>query len=261
MGLVAQDTLRAPETAWESLRSRSVAANSPVPGFAYPLLLLVCLSGAVALAYQSLWMRQLSLILGSTTYAVGTVLAAFMAGLGVGAWILGQRADRTADPLRLYAVLEAAIGVSGLASPFVLAQGNRIYALCYAALHDSPGWLTLARVLVGFAFVAVPALLMGGTLPVAGRYLVRRSADVGRGIGLLYALNTLGAAIGALALPFFLLPALGVRASLFLCGGTNLAIAAAAWRAAAASRALESPSRTEALRPAVDLLPAFFLSG
>ena len=89
---------------------------------------LIFASGAVALVYQSLWIRQLSLILGSTTYAVGTVLAAFMAGLGIGAYVLGRQADRTPDPLGLYAGLEFAIGLAGFASPVILAQGNGLYA-------------------------------------------------------------------------------------------------------------------------------------
>src|SRR5262249_52114386 len=82
------------------------AAPMPTPPFTFLLLILFFVSGAVALVYQSLWMRLLSLIMGSTTYAIGTVLAAFMAGLGVGAYLLGRRADRTPQPLRLYAGLE-----------------------------------------------------------------------------------------------------------------------------------------------------------
>src|SRR5688572_28045456 len=83
-------------------------ATARFPGL---LQLLVVVSGAAALVYQSVWIRQLSLILGSTNYAVGTVLAAFMAGLGVGAFLLGRRADRTRRPLALYAALEAGIGL------------------------------------------------------------------------------------------------------------------------------------------------------
>jgi spermidine synthase len=142
---------------------------------------LVLASGAAALVYQSTWIRQLSLILGSTNYAVGTVLAAFMAGLGTGAFVIGRRADRARRPLALYAALELGIGIVGLASPLALAQGNGLYAFFYRRLHESPGLLTLARFAIGFAFVFVPAFLqharrrvwrpaaslMGGTLPAA----------------------------------------------------------------------------------------------
>jgi spermidine synthase len=229
--------------------------------------LLLFVSGAAALVYQSLWTRQLSLIMGSTTYAIGTVLAAFMAGLGAGAALLGQRADRSARPLVLYAALEVGIGVAGLASPFVLAQGNVLYAACYGLLRDLPAALTLTRFAIGFVLVAIPAALMGGTLPVAVRVLVRRADGLGRVVGHLYACNTFGAAVGALALPFVLLPALGMRATLFACGVTNLALGAAAWiagrgdapPAAAPAGRRRAPGSPRPLPSG--LLPAFFVSG
>ncbi|MBI3767048.1 MAG: fused MFS/spermidine synthase [Deltaproteobacteria bacterium] len=242
------------------------APAAPAP-FARRLRCLVFLSGAAALVYQSLWVRQLSLILGSTTYAVGTVLAAFMAGLGVGAWVLGRRADDSPAPLRLYAALELAIGAVGLLSPLLLAQGNAIYVHVYARLHATPGLLTFARFLIGFGFVAIPALLMGGTLPVATRYVVRHSEQVGREVGLLYALNTAGAAVGALVLPFGLLPWLGMRRTLIATAATNVAIALAAMSAVGREPAAAAPApssdRTRAAVPAVGrgVLPAFFLSG
>src|SRR5262245_47169128 len=83
------------------------AARAPLPGvrgrFPGLLQLLIFVSGIAALIYQSVWVRQLSLILGSTSYAVGTVLAAFMAGLGTGAFVIGRGADRVRRPLALYA--------------------------------------------------------------------------------------------------------------------------------------------------------------
>ncbi len=239
---------------------------APAP-FARRLRGLIFLSGAAALVYQSLWIRQLSLILGSTTYAVGTVLAAFMAGLGVGAWALGRRADASPTPLRLYAALELAIGGVGLLSPLLLAQGNAIYAHVYARLHATPGLLTLARFLIGFGFVAIPAFLMGGTLPVATRYVVRHSERVGREIGLLYALNTAGAAVGVLVLPFALLPWLGIRGTLIATAATNVALALAAMSAVGREPTAAAPAPpsdpTLAAVPAVGrgVLPAFFLSG
>jgi spermidine synthase len=253
--------------ATDATATRGVVSHRVPPRFARRLRLLIVLSGAVALIYQSLWIRHLGLVLGSTTYAVGTVLAAFMAGLGVGAWALGHRADTSPAPLRLYAALELAIGAAGLASPFLLAQGNAAYAICYASLRGSPGLLTLARFLIGFAFVTVPAFLMGGTLPVATRYVVRSAAQVGREIGLLYALNTAGTAAGVLLLPFVLLPWLGMRATLLASGVTNVAIAFVAWAAARRepeAAPLPAPARREASSHsarAAGVLAAFFLSG
>jgi spermidine synthase len=228
------------------------------------LQVLVLVSGAAALVYQSVWIRQLSLILGSTTYAVGTVLAAFMAGLGVGAFCVGRRADRTPRPLALYAALELGIGLVGLVSPLALGQGNELYASFYRRWHDAPALLTMARFAIGFAFVFVPAFLMGGTLPAATRHLVLGGRSVGPAVGRLYAVNTFGAACGALLLPYALLPALGVRRTLLATAATNLTLAAAAL-----SGARDAPTPSPAVpanaavvgprRPA--LLVAFFVSG
>jgi spermidine synthase len=247
-------------------RSSQRAGSDPLAAapFAVQLRVLIVASGGVALIYQSLWMRRLALVLGSTTYAVGTVLAGFMAVLGIGAFTFGKRVDRASDPLRLYAALELTIGVVGLASPFVLEHGAAPYALAYAHFKASPGLLTLARFVLGFAFVALPAFLMGGTLPVATRYMIRRSNQVGPGIAQLYALNTLGAAAGVLLVPFVLLPALGVRRTLLAAGVVNLGIAAAAWRGSRGGDGdVETGDRVAVpFAPASrSTLAAFFLSG
>jgi spermidine synthase len=253
----------------------AVAAPGPAPRRAADpaltglLLLFLFLSGAVALVYQSLWTRKLSLVMGSTTYAIGTVLAAFMAGLGGGAYLFGARSDRSTQPLRLYAWLELAIGAAGLVSPLLLAQGNGLYARAYLLFHEQPALLTFARFGIGFLFVAVPAALMGGTLPVAARYVVRAAGTVGHGVARLYAINTLGACAGVLLLPFVLLPALGIRATLVACGLVNLGIGAAAWRAARGAPPLASAGQAPAAVPRArgeegaprGLLAAFFLSG
>src|SRR5262249_45349082 len=138
------------------------------------------------------------------------------------------------------------------------------YTLAYAHFHASPGLLTLARFVLGFTFVAIPAFLMGGTLPVATRYVVRRANELGRGIAQLYALNTFGAAAGVLLLPFVFLPALGVRWTLLAAGVVNLSIAAAAWRGAGRVDEDVATGRRVAVpfAPAPrSTLVAFFLSG
>jgi spermidine synthase len=76
------------------------------------LLLCFFLSGATALVYEVVWLRMLGLVFGHTVYALTTVLAAFMAGLGLGSWFFGRRAASFRDPIRVYGILEVAIGVS-----------------------------------------------------------------------------------------------------------------------------------------------------
>ena len=82
--------------------------------------LLFFLSGATGLVYELLWVRLLYQSFGSTIQSVTTVVAAYMGGLGLGAYLLGARGDRTLRPARLYGRLEILIGLFGFVSPFVL---------------------------------------------------------------------------------------------------------------------------------------------
>src|SRR5947199_4797532 len=86
------------------------------------VVVLACffLSGASGLILELLWTRMLTLVFGSTTLAVSTVLTAFMGGLGLGSYLAGRMADRLRDPVRAYALAEAAIGVYALAVPWVI---------------------------------------------------------------------------------------------------------------------------------------------
>src|SRR5207249_10099965 len=100
---------------------------------------LFFLSGATGLVYELLWVRLLYQGFGSTFQSVATVVAAYMGGLGLGAWLLGRRADRHPRPAALYGRLEIAIGGFGLVSPLVLALVHRGYVAAAAAWHLSGG--------------------------------------------------------------------------------------------------------------------------
>src|SRR6185437_12523914 len=86
------------------------------------VVVLACffLSGASGLILEMLWTRMLTLVFGSTTLAVSTVLTAFMGGLGLGSYLAGKYADRLKDPVRAYALAEAGIGVYALLVPLVM---------------------------------------------------------------------------------------------------------------------------------------------
>ncbi len=134
------------------------------------LTILFFASGAAGLVYEVAWSRRLELVFGSTTYSIGTVLAAYMAGLGLGAHFFGRLADRPGSPARRYALLEVAIGVYGLLAPWIF---DGIEA-GYAAPGGSGG-LPLKAIL-GLLAVLPATFLMGGTLPVLARALVRSRA-------------------------------------------------------------------------------------
>src|SRR5947207_6726338 len=77
------------------------------------------LSGATGLVYEVIWVRLTGLVFGNTSHAISIVLGAFMAGLALGSWKLGRKADRTANPLRMYGMLEIGIGISAALVPLI----------------------------------------------------------------------------------------------------------------------------------------------
>src|SRR3989454_5213879 len=108
--------------------------------------LLFFLSGATGLVSELVWVRRLYQASGSTIESVTTVVAAYMGGLGLGAWLLGRRSDRHTRPAALYGRLEIAIGVFGLVSPFVLALAHRVYVSAAGALGLGGGGGVALRV-------------------------------------------------------------------------------------------------------------------
>ena len=183
-----------------------------------PFVLLYLLSGAAALLYEVAWLRLLTLSMGHTTAAVGAVLAAFMGGLAIGAAV-GGRATAALAPrraLRMYAALEVTIALCALVMPAALAAMRPLLAWAYA--NGSGGMLFDAvRLTVSIVLIALPAAAMGASFPigvVAVRdpgFRTRDSKNSGsQDAGALYAMNTIGAALGAALTGFVLLPALGL---------------------------------------------------
>ena len=188
---------------------------------------LFALSGATALVYEVVWFRLIFLRLGGTGLSVATVTAAFMAGLGLGAWLLGDRLARRMKPVRLYAVLEAFIGLYALLVPALVTLAGDLDTVMLGADAAGAGARLVRYLLVGI--VLLPATMcMGGTLPVLARLVEREGLRPGRFVGALYGLNTTGAVLGAVTGGFFLLPSLGFASTVHACAAANLALAVAA---------------------------------
>jgi predicted membrane-bound spermidine synthase len=183
-------------------------------------------SGAAGLIYQVVWTRMLTQIFGNTTYAIATVLSAFMAGLAIGSYLFGRIADRGKNDFLLYGILEAGVGVYGFAVPWLFALAQKVYGPIFGLNESYPFLFNLVLFFLSFVLLVFPTLLMGATLPVLSRFFVRSFAQFGRRVGDLYATNTLGAVIGCAAAGFFFIPTLGMRMTVFVAAGVNLVIAA-----------------------------------
>ncbi|WP_445673023.1 fused MFS/spermidine synthase [Pseudomonas inefficax] len=201
---------------------------------------LLFLSGGAALVYQVLWIKQLSLVVGVEVHAVTTGISAFFAGLALGGLIFGRWADRLAWPVRLYAALELAVAILAVGTTYALANA----AALFAALESSVGWLAWS---LPFALVGVPAMLMGGTLPVLARALSPDAGQTAQTAGRLYAANTAGAICGTLLSAFVLLPLLGVSASAMFAAALNVLAMLGAWLVRRSEQRVAAPVADAAL--------------
>ena len=208
-----------------------------------PAKSLLFFSGVAALIYQTIWIKQLTLVVGVDVYAVTTGVSGFFAGLALGSAVFGRFADRSPNPLRLYAGLELGIAVLGVASTLALAQVPPLFV----ALQSQLG--PLAWVLP-FFLVAVPAALMGGTLPPLLAAVRPQEGGIGRAAGQLYAANTAGAIVGALLTVFAIVPALGIRGASMSAATLNLLLAVAALAFAARGTSFQQLPRPTVPRSA-----------
>lgn len=187
---------------------------------------LFFLSGVGALIYELAWQRMLTLVFGVSTLSVSAVLAAFMGGLALGGFAFGKIADRVKRPLLLYACLEAAIGIGGLLVPPGFAAITAIYPMLHAHWCANAWGGALLRLLLSLLVLAMPATLLGATVPVMSRLTMGNTERPSAGFSLFYAVNTLGGVAGAALTGFVLLRCLGLRETLWIAASLNFLVAA-----------------------------------
>jgi spermidine synthase len=194
-----------------------------------PLLYILFLcSGAAGLIYELVWVRELIFVFGGTTYAITTVLVAFMAGLGFGSYFAGRWCYRLTRPGRVYGTLEIGIGLYALIVPFLLKLAVPLYHALYTPLADWPWVLNLVRFCLGGLMLLVPTMCMGATLPVLVRYVSLQGRALGQSVGQLYGINTFGAVLGTVGAGFWLIPTLGLLHTTWTAAAINIAIGIAA---------------------------------
>jgi len=189
-------------------------------------------SGASALIFETLWFRQAGLAFGNSVWASSLVLAGFMAGLALGNALAARWGQRLSNPIRAYAIAEAAIALTGVGLVFVLPVLGSALAPVFRPLLDRPWALNPLRLLVAFGLLLIPSTAMGITLPLLTTALMRRSQKdegrFGRVLGALYGWNTLGAMAGVVAGEMFLVGRFGIRGTALAAGALNLLAAAVA---------------------------------
>jgi spermidine synthase len=187
------------------------------------ILLIFLLSGIAGLVYEVVWTRQLVLVFGNTTQAISAILTGFFAGMAIGSVLGGRLADRVRSPLRLYGILELLLVVLVLITPFSFVALREIYRGAFENLESAPQLLAGVRFGLAILALAPATIMMGATLPVLSRHLVRDHRELGTEFGRLYTVNTLGAVIGTAAAGFVLIEVLGLSQTLefgALCSAT-----------------------------------------
>jgi spermidine synthase len=236
----------------------------------FPLLLLCFfLSGLAGLVYETAWTREFAFVFGTSSLAVATVLAAYMAGLAAGAAVAARFAHRVRRPVLAYGLLELGIGLAALAVPLAIRASRVLYVGLFGGQAGLPGVGGLPTAIFygicAFLILMIPTAMMGATLPLLARHAVRREEEIGARIGLLYAANTAGAVAGTLIAAFVLLPALGLRHTIWVAALVNGIVFLAAWGLARSAGVTAVPAVDAPARPAAErmpwILPLIFGSG
>lgn len=182
------------------------------------------LSGFTALGYEVLWTRILVFFLGNTVYSFSIILVTFLVGIVLGAYVLGKLADRVGSPALFLGIVQSCIGVLALASPWVLHVVFRLLTSS-ARLYGRPAFpSTLSAFVATTAGFLLPAMLMGGTVPIALKWFRLWHPSGGRTAGVVVGANTIGAAIGPLVAGFVLIPWLGIYRGILALALVNGAV-------------------------------------
>jgi spermidine synthase len=203
------------------------------------LMLVFFVSGFPAMVYQLVWQRCLFTLYGINVEAVALVVTGFMVGLGFGSLFGGWLSRRVAgNELIAFAAIECGTGALGIVSlPVFDAIGA--YTLSMS---------TAATSVFSLALLLVPTLLMGATLPLLVSYLVARSGNVGRSVGSLYFVNTMGSAVACFAAAAFLMARFGMDGSTHLAAALNVLVSLGALLVGLRDRRSTAGARVEALR-------------
>jgi len=193
---------------------------------------LVCavffISGSSALIFETLWFRQAGLGFGNSVWASSLVLSGFMGGLALGNALAARYGIRIANPIRLYALAEVAIALTGVGLVYLFPVFGVALAPWFHPLLEHPWLLNPLRLLLAFALLLIPSTAMGVTLPLLSKALVAFDSNFGSVLGRLYGWNTLGAVVGVILAEAYLIGTLGVKGTAATAGTMNLVAAVVA---------------------------------
>ncbi|WP_296285177.1 fused MFS/spermidine synthase [Pseudomonas sp.] len=196
---------------------------------------LYCVAGGVALGYEVVWTQSIVQFMSTRTFAFAVVLATYLFGLVLGSALYARRADRIRDPWGLFGLLIAAAGllaivqIAGLGAWLINWQTRAEWLVLQAGGSELMGMCARFAV-AALCVVFLPTTLLGAAFPIALRLSVDRH-HVGRDVGVVVALNTLGGIAGVMLTGFVLVPGLGLVRTLAVLGALAAVVGLlAVWR-------------------------------
>lgn len=221
-----------------------VAVSEPAPRSHLPLLLVLFVgSGCAALIYEVVWFQLLQLVVGSSAVSLGVLLATYMGGMCLGSLLLPKYVSPREHPLRIYALIEAGIGVCGIVVLFLVPALDHIYA----AIAGHGLWGILLRAVIAAICLLPPTVLMGASLPAIARYVETSPRGVSW-LGFFYGGNIAGAVLGTLFAGFYLLRVYDMPTATFVAVAINAGVALLSYQLS--KRTAYEPSAPVAEAPA-----------
>lgn len=188
------------------------------------LLIIFGISGMTALIYEIIWIRPLSLVFGTTMYAVSTIVASFILGLALGSWIAGRFADRLQNPIKYFALIQITIGFFGILLLPIFDLMPKLYLDLYHLTFPNYSIFMFSQIIMSMMIITIPATLMGTTLPLMLKTYSAEISTVGKDVGKLDASNSIGAFFGTLAAGFFFIPVLGIHNGILVTASINIVL-------------------------------------
>ncbi len=181
--------------------------------------IFVLFSGLAALSWEVIWQLKSTLALGVSAWGTAITLAVTMGGMSLGSVLMGYllKDKSSVRPLRLYGILELIVGVSGLCLTSAFSFIETFDSWAYQTIPEFIEWVYLLGIVCA---LGIPTLCLGATIPIIGL----ASKQYGTSISVLYGLNTLGAACGALIAAFLLIPLFGVLFTICIISSINIII-------------------------------------
>ncbi|HEU4780070.1 MAG TPA: hypothetical protein VFS58_09325 [Steroidobacteraceae bacterium] len=187
-------------------------------------------SGFSGLIYESIWSHYLKLFLGHAAYAQTLVLAIFMGGMALGAWLVARNTARIKNLLVAYAVVELITGILALVFHKVYV-GSLAFSFDTAIpAMDSAASIAAFKWALAALLILPQSILLGTTFPLISSGVIRRFPEKsGETLAMLYFTNSLGAALGVLASGFWLIAAVGLPGTVMTAGILNVLLALFVW--------------------------------